>query len=189
MTVEQSWVGRQSFWRLGATAQVQFNGIYFISLRGGQCAAAAAAAAVVPAVVAARALPVHAWPPLAPCPHVVMVESGMRAAMAVRCDSERAMRSAECRQPAQAAATRLIALSCACTCIAMLSVRMPVHDVVESDRTNRVYSDGKCILCEYLRLFAARGGHAIARACDGKARGFMVSQACTQHTTTSTIRW
>ena len=55
MTVEQSWVGRQPFWRLGATAQVQFNGIYSISLRGGQCAAAAAAAAVVPAVVAARA--------------------------------------------------------------------------------------------------------------------------------------
>ena len=123
-------------------------------------------------------MPSHAWPPLAPCPHVVMVESGMRAAMAVRCDSERAMRSAECRQPARAAATRLIALSCACTCIAMLSVRMPVHDVVESDRTNRVYSDGKCIFCEYLRLFAARGEHAIARACDGKARGFMVSPAC-----------
>ena len=29
-----------------------------------------------------------------------------------------------------------------CMCvIAMLSVRMPVHDVVESDRTNRAYSD------------------------------------------------
>jgi len=65
VTVEQSWVGRQSFWRLGATAQVQFNGIYFISLRGGQCAAAAAAAAVVPAVVAARAchlMPGRLWP-------------------------------------------------------------------------------------------------------------------------------
>ena len=77
MTVKQSWVGRQPFWRLGATAQVQFNGIYFISLRGGQCAAAAAAAAVVLAVV--------------------MVESGMHAGMAVGCDSGRAMRSAECR--------------------------------------------------------------------------------------------
>ena len=66
MTVEQSWVGRQPFWRLGATAQVQFNGIYFISLRGGQCAAAAAAAAVVSAVVAARVcLQQAAWPPLA----------------------------------------------------------------------------------------------------------------------------
>ena len=28
-------------------------------------------------------LPVHAWPPLALCLHVVMVESGMRAGMAV----------------------------------------------------------------------------------------------------------
>ena len=40
---------------LASGAHVQFNGIYFISLRGGQCTAAAAAAAVVPAVVAARA--------------------------------------------------------------------------------------------------------------------------------------
>ena len=63
----------------------------------------------------------------------------------------------------------------------MLSVRMPVHDVVESDRTNRAYSDMKCIFGEYLRLFAAREEHAVTRACDGKASAFMVSQACTSH--------
>ena len=49
----------------------------------------------------------------------------------------------------------------------------------ESDRPNRMYSDMKCIFCEYLRPFAARVEHAIARARDGKARTFMASQACT----------
>ena len=53
---------------------------------------------------------------------------------------------------------------------ARLSVRVPVHGVGESDRLNRMYSDMKYIFCEYLRQFAARGEHAVARACVGKAR-------------------
>ena len=91
----------------------------------------------------------------------------------------RIARSAERQQRARAAATRLIASAAHVCAIAMVSVRMPVHGVGESDRPSRVYSDMKCIICEYLRPFAAREEHAIARARDGKARGFMVSQACT----------
>ena len=34
----------------------------------------------------------------------------------------------------------------------------------ELDRPSRVYSDRKYIFCEYLRPFAARGEHAVARA-------------------------
>ena len=70
-------------------------------------------------------------------------------------------------------------LSYACVCIARLSVRVPVHGIGELDRPSRVYSDRKYIFCEYLRPFAARGEHAVARACVGKARSFMVSPACT----------
>lgn len=91
----------------------------------------------------------------------------------------RIARSAERQQRARAAATRLIASAAHVCAIAMLSVRMPVHGVGESDRPSRVYSDMKCIFCEYLRPFAARVEHAIARARDGKARTFMASQACT----------
>ena len=53
---------------------------------------------------------------------------------------------------------------------ARLLVRVPVHGVGESDRPSQVYSDMKYIFCEYLRPFAARGEHAVARACVGKAR-------------------
>ena len=92
----------------------------------------------------------------------------------------RIARSAERQQRARAAATRLIASAAHVCAIAMVSVRMPVHGVGESDRPSRVYSDMKCIFCEYLRPFAARVEHAIARARDGKARTFMASQACTR---------
>ena len=61
---------------------------------------------------------------------------------------------------------------------ARLSVRVPVHGVGESDRLNRMYSDMKYIFCEYLRPFAAREEHAVARARVNKARRFMVSPAC-----------
>ena len=123
--------------------------------------------------------PVYAWPPLALCLHVVMVESGMRAGMAVGCDSGCAMRSAECRQPSRRPRrarhcaqlcmyVSSLCFRCACRCM-MLSSRTPDE--------RRAYSDRKCIFCEYLRPFAARGEHAITRACV-KARRFMVSQAC-----------
>ena len=60
MTVWQSWV-RQWYLSLGATAQVQFYGIYLFSLRGGQRAAAAATATATAAVEAAmHALLPHA---------------------------------------------------------------------------------------------------------------------------------
>ena len=39
-----------------------------------------------------------------------------------------------------------------------------MHGVGESDRPKLVYSDMKYIFCEYLRPFAAREEHAIARA-------------------------
>ena len=41
-----------------------------------------------------------------------------------------------------------------------------------------MYSDMKYIFCEYLRPFAAREEHAVARARGNKARRFMVSPAC-----------
>ena len=47
---------------------------------------------------------------------------------------------------------------------ARLLVRVPVHGVGESDRLSQVYSDMKYIFCEYLRPFAAREEHAVARA-------------------------
>ena len=53
---------------------------------------------------------------------------------------------------------------------ARLLVRVPVHGVGESDRPSQKYSDMKYIFCEYLRPFAARGEHAVARECVGKAR-------------------
>ena len=90
----------------------------------------------------------------------------------------RIARSAERQQRARAAATRLSASAVHVSVRAMLSVRVPVHGVGESDRPNRVYSDMKCIFCEYLRPFAARGEHAIARARVDRPRSFMVSQAC-----------
>ena len=61
---------------------------------------------------------------------------------------------------------------------AMPLMRVPVHSVGESDRPKLVYSDVKYIFCEYLRPFAAREEHAIARARVDKARRFMVSPAC-----------
>ena len=76
----------------------------------------------------------------------------------------RRARSAERQQRARAAATRLIASAAHVCAIAMLSVRVPVHGVGESDRPSRVYSDMKCIYCEYLRPFATREDHAVARA-------------------------
>ena len=87
---------------------------------------------------------------------------------------------AEHRQRALAAATRHLCLSYACVCVnARLSVRVPVHVVGESDRPNQMHSDMKYIFCEYLRPSAAREEHAVARARGRKARGFMVSPACT----------
>ena len=71
MTVWQSWV-RQWYLSLGATAQVQFYGIYFFSLRGGQRTAAVATVAATAA---------HAT-----CSHAVLVVSGMRAGVASRRD-------------------------------------------------------------------------------------------------------
>jgi hypothetical protein len=70
-------------------------------------------------------------------------------------------------------------LSYACVCIARLSVRVPVHGVGESDRPSQGYSDMKYIFCEYLRPFAAREEHAVARARAHRPRRFMVSPACT----------
>ena len=66
---------------------------------------------------------------------------------------------------------------------AMLPMRVPVHGVGGSDRPNRVYSDRKCIFCEYLALFAAYEEHAVARARVDEARGFMMSPACTLYCT------
>ena len=85
----------------------------------------------------------------------------------------------ERRQRARAAATRLsLPQLCMCVYNARLSVRVPVHGVGESDRPNRVFSAREYIFCEYLSPFAARGEHALARARSLKARGFMVSPAC-----------
>ena len=75
MTVRQSWV-RQWYLSLGATAQVQFYGIYFFSLCGGQRAAAVAAAAATAARASGACL--HACF-AAFCSHAVLVVSGMRA--------------------------------------------------------------------------------------------------------------
>ena len=81
MTVWQSWV-RQWYLSLGATAQVQFYGIYLFSLRGGQRAAAAATATATAAVEAAM----HALLPHRSCLHAVHVLCAMCARMAVACD-------------------------------------------------------------------------------------------------------
>ena len=130
--------------------------------------AAAAAAALMPGRLVR-----HACMPCSVCVRACVW--GWRTGATVGCCG-RIARSAERQQRARAAATRLIASAAHVCAIAMLSVRMPVHGVGESDRPSRVYSDMKCIFCEYLRPFAAREEHAIARARDGKARGFMVSQ-------------
>ena len=78
----------------------------------------------------------------------------------------------------RATAARFICHTHAARVYTMSLVRVRVHDVVESDRPNRVYSDRKCIFCEYLALFAACEEHAVARALAHEARTFMVSQAC-----------
>ena len=125
----------------------------------------------------------HAWPPCATCLHAVQCVCA-RVCVGMADGRDRGVLWAHialCRASVVRAGGRDAPhrLSCACVRpIAMLSVRVPVHGVGESDRPNRVCSDMKCIFCEYLRPFAARGEHAIARACDGKARRFMVSQAC-----------
>ena len=81
MPVRQSWV-RDWYLSLGATAHVQFYGIYFNVLRSQQRGAAAAAAAAtdrqehVPAVVAAGMLSCKL------CSHAVLVVSSMRTGIA-----------------------------------------------------------------------------------------------------------
>ena len=104
----------------------------------------------------------------ASCSHAVLVVSGMCARVASSRDGgavwahialviASAVRAGDRDAPIIASAMHV--------CVnARLSVRVPVHGVGESDRLNRMYSDMKYIFCEYLRPFAARGEHAVARA-------------------------
>ena len=148
MTVRQSWI-RQWYLSLGATAQVQFYGIYFFLLRGGQRAAAAAAAAATAARASGACLPACF---AALCLHAVLVLCAICASLAVvllsgatvGC-SGRMLRSTGRQTSARAAATRLIASVMHERVNARLLVRVPVHDVGESDRPSRVYSDRKYI--------------------------------------------
>ena len=103
---------------------------------------------------------------------------GWRSGATVGCCG-RIPRSTGRRKRARAAATRLIASAMHVCVNARVSVRVPVHGVGESDRPNQMHSDMKYIFCEYLRPFAARGEHVVARARAHRASGFMVSQACT----------
>ena len=112
MTVWQSWV-RQWYLSLGATAQVQFYGIYLFSLRGGQRAAAAAIAAVEAAMHACFA---------ASCLHAVHVLCAMCARMAVACDrgvmwAHTALhRASEARAGGRDTPHCLSYIACACQC-------------------------------------------------------------------------
>jgi hypothetical protein len=145
--------------RLGATAQVQFNGIYvFLPRLGQRAAAAAAVAAAAPRASGGGCLHRCMLGGLA-CLHVVMAQSGLHAGMTVVHDSDwcgRISRSAECRQPAREA-TKRVNCACACyglcfRCICMCrsgQCRYIVHGVGESDQPNRLHSDRKCIFCEF----------------------------------------
>ena len=113
MTVWQSWV-RQWYLSLGATAQVQFYGIYLFSLRGGQRAAAAATATATAAVEAAM----HAL-----LPHACMLcmccapcAPGWRSRATVGCYG-RIPRSTGRRKRARAAAMPRLIASAICMCV------------------------------------------------------------------------